>query len=141
MSTTAQSMPETQTRRTYAGVIPYICVSNAREAAKLYEKALGAKIVDQRTMGDDSRLIHCEMVINGNALMINDPFPEHGFGETGAGSAVLHIMVDDVQQWWDRATTAGFEPTLEPHDAFWGDRYAQMKDPYGLLWALVGPKS
>ena len=126
-------------RRVYQGVIAYTCVSNAREAAKLYEKALGAKIIDQRPV-EDGRLMHCEMIINGGAFMINDPFPEHGMGEPGAGSTVFHLTIDDVQTWWDRAIAAGFTGTVEPHDAFWGDRYAQMKDAYGLVWALVGPK-
>jgi PhnB protein len=29
--------------------------------------------------------------------------------------------------------------TLEPHDAFWGDRYAQVKDPFGHLWSIGAP--
>jgi PhnB protein len=139
MSSATQLKPETETGRTYVGVIPYICVSNAREATKLYEKALGAEVIDQRPT-EDGRLIHSEMIINGGPFMINDPFPEHGMGEPGAGSCVLHLTVDDVQKWWDRAIAAGFTPSVEPHDAFWGDRYAQMKDAYGLTWALVGPK-
>jgi PhnB protein len=132
-------MTVTEMKNPYVGVIPYVCVSDAKAAAKLYEKALGAKVVDTRSMGDD-RLIHCEMIINGNAFMINDPFPEHGMSETGAGSCTLHITVDDLQTWWDRAMKAGFTSVMEPHDAFWGDRYAVMSDEYGLKWALVGAK-
>jgi uncharacterized glyoxalase superfamily protein PhnB len=29
---------------------------------------------------------------------------------------------------------------MKPEDMFWGDRYAQAKDPFGVLWAFVGPK-
>jgi len=134
-------MTVTEMKTPYVGVIPYVCVSDARAASRLYEKALGANVTDTRTMGEnDPRLIHCEMIINGNAFMINDPFPEHGMAETGAGSCTLHITVEDLQEWWDRAIAAGFTPQMEPHDAFWGDRYAVMSDPYGLRWALVGPK-
>ena len=134
-------MTVTEMKTPYVGVIPYVCVSGAKAAAKLYEKALGAKIVDQRPGNEDGRLMHCEMVINGNAFMINDPFPEYGMTQTGAGSCVLHITVDDLQSWWDRAIAAGFKVEMEPHDAFWGDRYAVMSDEYGLRWALVGPKT
>lgn len=133
-------MTVTEMKSPYVGVIPYICVSDAKAAAKLYEKALGAKVVDQRSGAEDGRLIHCEMIVNGNAFMVNDPFPEYGMSQTGAGSCVLHITVDDLQSWWDRAIGAGFTSVQEPHDAFWGDRYAVMKDEYGLVWALVGPK-
>lgn len=133
-------MTVTEMKTPYIGVIPYVCVSDAKGAAKLYKTALGAKIVDQRPGAEDGRLIHCEMIINGNAFMLNDPFPEHGVSETGAGGCVMHVTVDDLQAWWDRAIAAGFTAVMEPHDAFWGDRYATMKDPYGLNWALVGPR-
>lgn len=132
-------MTVTEMKEPYKGVIPYVCVSDAKAASKLYEKALDARIIDTRAV-DDGRLIHCEMIINGNAMMINDPFPEHGMSETGAGSCTLHITVDNLQEWWDRAIGAGFTAVMEPHDAFWGDRYAMMRDEYGLKWALVGPK-
>jgi len=29
---------------------------------------------------------------------------------------------------------------MQPQDMFWGDRYAQCKDPFGVTWAFVGPK-
>lgn len=139
MPTANATQPEAAVGRRYAGVIAYVCVSDARQAAALYEEALGAEIVDQRPL-EDGRLIHCEVVINGGPFMFNDPFPEHGMAQTGAGSCTLHLTVDDVQRWWDRAIAAGFTPKMEPHDAFWGDRYAVMSDRFGLDWALVGPK-
>jgi PhnB protein len=73
MPSATQLKPETETGRTYVGVIPYICVSNAREAAKLYEKALGAEVIDQRPT-EDGRLIHCEMIINGGRLLRASPY-------------------------------------------------------------------
>src|SRR5690606_33346636 len=79
-------MTVTEMKTPYIGVIPYVCVSDARAAAKLYEAALGARIVDQRPGNADGRLIHCELLINGNAMMLNDPFPEYGMTQTGAGS-------------------------------------------------------
>jgi uncharacterized glyoxalase superfamily protein PhnB len=37
--------------------------------------------------------------------------------------------VDDV---YARVTAAGFEGEKEPWDAFWGQRYAQLRDPDGV---------
>ena len=51
-------MTVTETKERYKGVIPYICVSDAKAASKLYEKALGADVIDTRAT-DDGRLIHC----------------------------------------------------------------------------------
>jgi PhnB protein len=28
---------------------------------------------------------------------------------------------------------------MPPSDMFWGDRYAALKDPFGVAWAMNGP--
>jgi len=28
---------------------------------------------------------------------------------------------------------------MAPTDMFWGDRYGQLKDPFGVTWALNAP--
>jgi uncharacterized glyoxalase superfamily protein PhnB len=38
-------------------------------------------------------------------------------------------QVDEV---YARVTAAGFEGEKEPWDAFWGQRYAQLRDPDGV---------
>ncbi len=35
----------------------------------------------------------------------------------------------EVDELWSRAKDAGFEADKEPWDAFWGQRYAQLRDP------------
>lgn len=29
---------------------------------------------------------------------------------------------------------------MPPGDMFWGDRYGQVRDPFGVLWAFNQPK-
>lgn len=48
----------------------------------------------------------------------------------------LHLNVDDAQKWWDRAVAAGCEVTMPLEKQFWGDIYGQLKDPYGITWAI-----
>ena len=38
----------------------------------------------------------------------------------------------EVDETYARMTSAGFEGEKEPWDAFWGQRYAQLKDPNGV---------
>ena len=38
----------------------------------------------------------------------------------------------EVDEVYDRLTRAGFEGEKEPWDAFWGQRYAQLRDPDGV---------
>src|SRR5579859_4666052 len=45
----------------------------------------------------------------------------------------------DVNSIYERVTAAGFEGEKEPWDAFWGQRYAVLKDPDGNLISLYAP--
>jgi uncharacterized glyoxalase superfamily protein PhnB len=38
----------------------------------------------------------------------------------------------DVDAVYARAVEAGFDGEKEPWDAFWGQRYAQLRDPDGV---------
>jgi catechol 2,3-dioxygenase-like lactoylglutathione lyase family enzyme len=38
----------------------------------------------------------------------------------------------EVDEFYRAVTQAGFEGEKEPWDAFWGQRYAQLKDPNGV---------
>ncbi|WP_182884165.1 VOC family protein [Microbispora sp. H10885] len=67
------------------------------------------------------------------------PFPdserERGTlaGPRGLG-VVIGIAVDDVRATVDYCRSAGCEVTTETADAPWGERYAEVLDPYGYAW-------
>ena len=46
------------------------------------------------------------------------------------------LYVKDVDALFNRAVAAGATPVMPPEDMFWGDRFAQVEDPYGHIWAL-----
>jgi PhnB protein len=48
----------------------------------------------------------------------------------------LHLSVPDVDLVYARAIAAGATSLAEPNDAFWGDRYAMIRDPSGHIWSL-----
>ena len=45
----------------------------------------------------------------------------------------------EVDELWDRAKADGFDAEEEPWDAFWGQRYAQLRDPDGVPVDLFAP--
>ena len=49
----------------------------------------------------------------------------------------LHIYVEDVDAFVDRAVEAGAKVTMPVMDAFWGDRYGRLEDPFGHNWSVA----
>ena len=122
------------------GVVAYVSLDGAIKAGELYKKALAAEEVHLNPPDDKGRTMHLHLHINGSSVMLSDPFPEHGHAHVPVAGVSLMLPVKDVDAWWQRAVDAGFAATMKPENMFWGDRYAQAKDPFGVLWAFVGPK-
>ena len=120
------------------GVTPHITIRDGRaaEAIDFYQRAFGAEEM-MRHAGDDGRLMHAHLKINGGSLMMHDDFPEHSGGpaKEPAGT-ILHLQVDDADRWWNRAIEAGCEVRFPLGDQFWGDRYGQLRDPFGHTWSI-----
>jgi uncharacterized glyoxalase superfamily protein PhnB len=122
------------------GVVAYLSLDGAIKAAEFYKKAFAAEQVHLHPADDKGRTMHCHLYINGGSVMLSDPFPEHGHPLVPPAAFSLMLPVKDVDSWWQRAVDAGCTGNMKPEDMFWGDRYAQCKDPFGVIWAFVGPK-
>jgi uncharacterized glyoxalase superfamily protein PhnB len=122
------------------GAVAYLTLDGAIKAAEFYKKAFTAEEAFINPPDDKGRSMHVHLYINGSSVMISDPYPEHGHPFVPLAGFSLMLPVKDVDQWWQRAVDAGCAPTMKPENMFWGDRYAQAKDPFGVLWAFVGPK-
>ena len=48
-------------------------------------------------------------------------------------------VLSDADTAWDKATGAGAEVRFPMADQFWGDRYGQVKDPFGFTWSIGAP--
>jgi PhnB protein len=46
------------------------------------------------------------------------------------------LQVSDANAVWAKAVAAGAEVTMPLADQFWGDRYGQLKDPFGHKWSI-----
>ena len=121
------------------GVTPYLMVSDAGGAADFYKKAFGAEERVRHPADDGERFLHIHLHVNGSSVMLSDPFPEYGHvGQTPA-AFTLHLQVDDADAWFERAVAAGAAVAMPIGDQFWGDRYGQVRDPYGVIWSIGAP--
>jgi PhnB protein len=132
------------------GVIPHLVVTDAAAALEFYKQALGATEVMRMPAPDGKRLMHAEMEVNGAKVFMCDFFPDHCPADSGqanvapptklGGTAVMmHLGVPDCDQAFKRAVAAGATAAMEPWDAFWGARYAQVRDPFGHAWSFAHP--
>lgn len=121
------------------GVIPYLNVIGAAEAAELYKVAFGAVEHRRLPTDDGTRLMHCHLEINGGSLMLSDCFPESGYEFQPSHSFTMQLVVDDIDAWFQRAVDAGLEVLNPVALMFWGDRWGSLKDRFGVHWAMNQP--
>jgi PhnB protein len=119
-------------------VIPHIMVEGAAEAIKFYAAAFGASELF-RLNGDNGRVVHAEISVQGSTLMLGDadaPFSPPG---TAGPSVGLHVYVPDVDGLTAQAVAAGAELLSPPADMFYGARQSMLRDPFGHVWIFLTP--
>ena len=121
---------------THGGVVAYLQVDGATRAAEFYSRAFGAEVAAAHPVDDKGRTMHVHLYLNGSSLMMSDAYPEHGHPLQNPQAFSLMLPVDDIDHWWKRAIEAGCESVMPVADMFWGDRYGQLRDPFGVLWAM-----
>lgn len=126
---------------TLAGVIPHLTIreGKAADAIDFYKAAFAAEESRRIPAEDGKRLMHAHLHVNGGSLMLNDDFPEYGGGAGTPAAVTLHLQTDDADVWWQRALAAGATVRMPLDNQFWGDRYGQLVDPFGHVWAIGGP--
>jgi uncharacterized glyoxalase superfamily protein PhnB len=68
-----------------------------------------------------------------------DPSWQRPTGGHAVGGAFRCESPDEVNRVYGELLEAGATPHKEPWDAFWGQRYAQLKDPDGTVIDLYAP--
>jgi PhnB protein len=120
-------------------ITPHIVVSDASAAAAWYKQVLGAE-ERSRIEVPGGKLMQVELWFGDSAVMLADEFPELGVLSPlsiGGTATVLHLDTNDVDEIWSRAVDAGAEVRQPLHNAFWGERYGQITDPFGHRWGLA----
>lgn len=127
----------------FNSVSPYLVVPNAIQALDFYNKAFGAETVMRMPGPDGESTMHAEMRIGNSMVMLTEENPQWGSkspATLGGTPVSLHIYCDNVDALFGRALQAGCTVEFPVMDAFWGDRYGKLKDPYGHIWGIATHK-
>jgi PhnB protein len=118
--------------RLMQGVIPYLAINGAEQAAAFYKTAFGAVQHGDTVKDDKGRVMNLGLEINGGMIMLMDARLQGGTPEelpaTSQGTT-MQLITRDGDLWWNRAVAAGCKVTLPFHLEFWGDRYGRLEDP------------
>ena len=125
---------------------PHLVVDGGLAAIKFYEDAFDADAKFLMMAEDGKRVMHAALEINDAIIYVCDDFREGGKsapkpsdGCGGAGSMMIHLQLKKpkhVDAVIREAVVHGAEIVMPAEDAFWGDRYGQIRDPFGHMWTF-----
>jgi len=120
-------------------ITAHIVVGDAARAAAWYSAVFGAE-ERGRLEVPSGKLMQVELWFGDSAVMLADEFPEMDVLSplsVGGTATVLHFSTDDADAVWQRALEGGAEVRQPLQDAFWGERYGQITDPFGHRWGIA----
>jgi uncharacterized glyoxalase superfamily protein PhnB len=120
-------------------VTPHLVCAGAADAIEFYKKAFNAAEM-ARIPQPDGKIMHASIRIGDSVVMLVDEFPDwsvRGPKSLGGSPVTIHLYVEDVDAFTERAVSAGAKITMPIADMPWGDRYGQLEDPFGHRWSVA----
>ena len=115
----------------------HLTVSEAAQYIEFLKRGFDA-VELTRSPSQDGRILNASIRVANSVMMLNDVFPEFGGEAYRSGRAVrLTLYVPDADAAWSKAITAGCKVVSAIRDQFWGDRYGELQDPFGYVWAIA----
>lgn len=117
---------------------PFLALRDAAGAAQFYAEVLGATLLDTTVIG--GVMVHAELSFDQGMLQIGEVNPAYGLVPAPEGDGAcysLSLYCADVDALVARAVAAGATVREPLADFVSGDRYASIKDPYGVRWSLM----
>ncbi len=117
-----------------------LVVDDAVEALEFYSRAFGAETVEHVPGPEGQGTLFASMRIGNSTVMLTDENPAWQMRSprsVGGSPASLHIYTRNADAVYQRALDAGCTASTPLQEAFWGDRYGKVKDPYGYEWGIA----
>jgi PhnB protein len=118
-------------------ITPNIVPTDCAAALDWYAKVFGAKEL-ARMPGPGGRIMHAMMQVGDTVVMLSDNFGPP-IDPDATACAFLHVHDKAIQRFWDDALAEGAAEVMPLADQFWGDKYGQFRDPFGITWSLGWP--
>jgi len=126
------------TPRGASSITPFLVIPEAREAIGFYRDVFGARVVDVTEMG--GVVAHAVLDFGHGLLQLGEPIPDYHLVPPPAGDDdcySLGLYVPDVDGVVQAAEAAGATVREPVADFVSGDRYASIRDPFGIRWSIM----
>ena len=117
---------------------PFLAIQNAAAAIEFYRDIFGARVVDTTEFG--GLVAHAELDFGTGHLQLGEPMPDYHLVAPPAGDDDCYSMgiyVADVDDVVERAVAAGAVVREPATDFVSGDRFASIRDPFGVRWSVL----
>ncbi len=117
---------------------PFLAVSDAARAIEFYRDVFGARVVDVTEFG--GVVAHADLDFGLGRLQLGEPNPGYHLVPAPAGDDDCYSMglyVPDVDAVVARAVADGATIREAPSLFVSGDRYASIRDPFGVRWSIM----
>lgn len=130
---TTNGMPHGATSLT-----PFLAIPRAGEAIEFYRDVFGARVMDVTEFG--GVVAHADLDFGTGHLQLGEPMPDYRMIAPPEGDDDCYSMgiyVPNVDEVVARAVSAGATVREEPSDFVSGDRFASIRDPFGVRWSVM----
>ena len=127
----------------FTSLTSFIAVVDAAGALDFYGRVLGATLVDRTDMpgpGGTPVVVHATLDLGRGRFQVGEANPAFHLVPPPAGEDdcySLALYVPDVDDVVARAVEAGATVREPATDFVSGDRYASIRDPFGVRWSIM----
>ncbi len=120
-------------------ITPYLLYEDVDAALGFLAKAFGFQEVLRYT-GEEGYVNHAEMQIGDGKVYLGDPGDQYRNPKRlGQETVGIYVLVEDVDEHFQRAQAAGAEIKEEPADQEYGERRYTARDPEEHYWFFAQP--
>lgn len=120
-------------------ITPHLVVNDGGRAIEFYKQAFGAEVIGCHMADAAGKIMHAELKVGNSMFYLCDEF--EGIARSpvalGGSPVTLHLYVENVDEFFNRAVEAGATVRMPVEDQFWGDRYGKLADPFGHDWSVA----
>lgn len=122
----------------FTSLTPFLAVPRAGDAVSFYQDVFGARVVGVTEF--DGVVVHAELDFGHGRLQLGEPTPDYHLVPAPAGDDDCYsiaLYCSDVDRLLARAVEAGASVREPVANFVSGDRFASIRDPFGVRWSIM----